>query len=192
MVRVMIDVGPWLFPDNVYDLPTLGALDIPDRAWCTANQDAEHAHEVWVLGQMLLGNFVFPFSPFAVDYGNLMSLGMSSNTTTDTPRHAHQMGIVQTLVGTLQPSPPRTETTRRLSQPKVSIEYKPIHAIVSAIQKISIVFAKLIQHIQRSPRLSRQYGGSINTHAFLVNCHEGATSFGQSPGSRVGAYCADM
>jgi hypothetical protein len=64
---VVVDVGPFLL--QLQQPPVPGADHLPDGGRCFRDEDQEHpGPDVGVLGEVLLGDQVFAFTPTTVDH----------------------------------------------------------------------------------------------------------------------------
>src|SRR6266852_4637783 len=95
---------------------------------------------------MLLPDLMLAFASRTVHYRDMVGFGPGTETTTESPRHAHQMVIVQILIGTIQFPPPHAKTATGLSHGEVGIRNHPIDAIIPTFQKLTVQSAQLIRH----------------------------------------------
>jgi hypothetical protein len=78
----------------------------------------------------------------ALKNGNAVRFCVSVHTAAEPPGHAHQVVVVQFVIGiVMEPAPPRAEPTSRIAQRAVSIQNYAIHAVVAAVQQIRILCA---------------------------------------------------
>src|SRR4051795_2885110 len=81
----------------------------------------------------------------ALNDGNAVRFCVTVHTAAEPPGHAHQVVVVQFVIGTVMESaPPRAEPTSRIAQRAVSIQNDAIHAVVAAVQQIRILCAQLV------------------------------------------------
>jgi len=142
--RIVIDKR--ILPSQVNHCATFGPLHIPNWGRRTSDQDQKYPGVAGFRRKISLSDFVFPLSWLTVDHRNLMGFGIPTNTTTQPPRHSHQMGIVQLIIRTHQSPPPGTKTACSLSHLKVGVQDNPIHAIIGGFQQALIILAKLIHY----------------------------------------------
>jgi hypothetical protein len=70
---------------------------------------------------------------------------VSVDTPAEPAGHAHQVVVVQFVIGTvMEPAPPRAEPTSRIAQRAVSIQHDAIYAVVAAVQQIRVLCAQLV------------------------------------------------
>ena len=81
-----------------------------------------------------------------LDDRNLVLLGPTIQAPAEAASQAHQMGVVQVVIGPIQSSPPGAKPARGAAHGEVGIQHDAIHAIVGALQEISVVLAKRVQH----------------------------------------------
>src|SRR5260370_31306058 len=81
-----------------------------------------------------------------VHYGDLILLGPGSQTAAESPRHAHQMIVVQVVIGTVQRTPPRAQASARLPHREVCVQDHTIDAIITAVEKIAVYGAQFFRH----------------------------------------------
>lgn len=78
----------------------------------------------WVgpLLEMFLCDLMLAFLTAAVYDGNAVRACPAAHSAAEAPCHPHKVRIVQLVIGILmQPSPPGTKATGRVSQPEVGI-----------------------------------------------------------------------
>jgi hypothetical protein len=97
--------------------------------------------------------------------GIACALAYARNATAETTRHAHQMGVVQSVIGACECLPPGTESTRRMAHPEVGIEDDTIDAIVTAEEKILV---KLTESIRHSSGRLPMYRQPVQAHGWRL------------------------
>ena len=123
--RIVIDEGSLGF--QVLNHPAAGSLYVPHRGDRSAHQNQEQSTNAGVLFEMFFGDQMFAFFTAAVDHRNTVGLRPATHTPTEASCHAHQMSIVQFRIRTVvQPSPPGTKTTWRITKPEVGIQDEAI------------------------------------------------------------------
>lgn len=143
--RIVVHVRQGRFPCDVLDGAALPSLDLPDRSRRPAHQDEEHPHKIRIFGKVLLGQFMFAFSTLTVENRDAMGACISTKPPAEATRHAHQMRVIQMLIGSImQASPPGAKSCRGLSQPEVGVEHNPIHTVIGSIHQGRIVLAERI------------------------------------------------
>ena len=100
---------------------------------------------------MFFGNIMFAFSGPAVDHGNLMGFRIPTNATAEAARQAHQVGVVQSLIGTGQVPPPDAETGGIVAHPEVAIQHDPVDAIITSREEVLITVAQPVFHSKHAP-----------------------------------------
>ena len=75
-----------------------------------------------------------------------MGFGIAAKTTTETTGQAHQMGVVQGVIGSGQGSPPDMESARRMPHTEVRIQNDPIYAIVGTGEEVLIKLTESVCH----------------------------------------------
>src|SRR6476659_9725741 len=98
---------------------------------------------------MFFRNIMLAFASPTVDHRNLLGLGISTDSAAEAARQAHQVIVVQGLIGTRQSPPPQTEAGGIVAHPIVAIQYDAIDAIVTASQKVPVNAAQLIRHASK-------------------------------------------
>ena len=88
-------------------------------------------------GEMFGRDVMLTLPGRTVDHGDLIFFGPSSQTTAESPRHAHQMIVVQVVIGTVQRTPPGAQASARLPQREVCVQDHTIDAIITAFEKIA-------------------------------------------------------
>jgi hypothetical protein len=109
-------------------------------------------------GEILFGDFMLALSHRAIHNRDLVSLGPGAKATAESPRHTHEMRIIEALIGAVKHAPPTAKAPFADPHWEVRIQDDPIHAIVAALQKILIMLAKLIPHGASAFRLKKQFG----------------------------------
>src|SRR6266699_2487068 len=99
---------------------------------------------------MLLGDFMFAFTTRTVHYGHVVRLGPGAQATAKTPGHAHQVVVVQVLIGTVELTPPHAKPSPGLAHREVGVEDHPIDAIITTVQKLTVKSAQLVGHGESS------------------------------------------
>ena len=130
---------------------------IPHARLRPAHQDEEQSPLHDGCFPVLFGNIVLPFSGAAVDHGNLVGLGIGANATAEAASQAHQVVVVEGLVGTGSASPPSPETGGFVPHSIVAIEYDAIDTIITAAQKVLVNLAQSLGH-----------GGNTTTHVSSI------------------------
>jgi hypothetical protein len=118
----------------------------PYRGRGATPQEEKQSTGDLALGQIFLGKVVFSLPTGAVQDRNSVGFGLAAKATTETTGHAHQMGVVQGVIGPGQGWPPDLESTRRMPHWEVSMEHDPIYAIVAAREKILVKVSGCIRH----------------------------------------------
>jgi len=147
MEGIMIDVRD--FALDVRD-SLLGPVHVENRCGCKSSDDVEDPAEGKVLGQMRFGQFMLLFPLSALDQGNPLFLSISMNPAAKAACEPHQMGIVKILIASPQPTPPRAESSFRLSQNEVGVQDNPIHTIIGPVKIRLIGLAEFVRHPHRS------------------------------------------
>src|SRR6266700_7785277 len=93
---------------------------------------------------MLLGDFMLAFASRTVHAGDIVRLGPGTKPTAETPSHAHQVVVVQVVVGTVELTPPHAQTSPGLAHGEVGVEDHPIDAIITTVQELTVKSAQLI------------------------------------------------
>jgi hypothetical protein len=101
-------------------------------------------------GKILCRHIVFALTRRTVHHGNLLILRPGPQTTAESPRQAHQMIVVQVVVGTVQSAPPHTQSPAGLTHSKVRVQNHAINAVVTAFKKVAVKGAQLVRHIFRA------------------------------------------
>src|SRR5208282_628903 len=148
MKGIMIHVRLRLLAADV-DSPLAEAPNVPDRKGGTADDNAEDPELVAIGGQVLLGDVVLSFATVAVDHWYVILVGPGAKASTEAPRHAHEMRIIEILVRAIEQPPPRAKPTRRLSEEKVSVQDDTINAVVSPFEPRRVMLAKGVRVKQR-------------------------------------------
>src|SRR5437899_2031255 len=73
-------------------------------------------------------------------------LDPGAQATAETPRHAHQVVVIQVLIGTAELTPPHAEAASRLAHGEVGVQDHPIDAIIPTVQKLTVKSAQLVGH----------------------------------------------
>ena len=141
MKGVVVDLGHRLFAFQM-----TGSSDLPNRSLGATHQDEKQSPGDLGLGEIILGNVVFSFPTGAVNDRNTVGFGIAAKTTTETTGQAHQMGVVQGVIGPGQGSPPDMESARRMPHTEVRTQNDPIYAIVAAGEKILVKVTESICH----------------------------------------------
>src|SRR5437870_5610916 len=80
--------------------------DVPH--WCNRPSD-KNEEQSWLdnmRGQVLLADLVLVLSSAAVNDQDAVSFSEAADATTEATGHAHQMGVIQLLVGAIHQAPP--------------------------------------------------------------------------------------
>src|SRR5438552_15112773 len=96
---------------------------------------------------------MFAFAGATVDDGHVVGFGPGAQATAETPRHAHQVVVIQVLIGTAELTPPHAEAASRLAHGEVGVQDHPIDAIIPTVQKLTVKSAQLVGH--RGPSSER-------------------------------------
>ena len=146
MKRIMIDVGPWLFGYKRSEFAGTGPWCIPNQCWSLRHQNQEEAG-FYLMGREMFGcDGMLTLPGRTVHHGNRILFGPSSQTATEAPRHAHQMMVVQVVVGALQRTPPRAQASSAMPHREVRVSDHTIDAIVTALDQIAVESAQLVRH----------------------------------------------
>ena len=105
MKRVMIDVGPGLFGRQLAELAGTSHLRIPNQRRSLRHQNQEEAGFHLMSREMCGRDVMLALARRTVHHGDVILFGPSSQTTTESPCHAHQMIVVEIVVGTVQRTP---------------------------------------------------------------------------------------
>jgi hypothetical protein len=105
----MINVGPWLFGHQLAELAGTGHLRIPNQRRSLRHQNQEEAGLHLMSREMCGRDVMLALAWRTVDHGDVIFFGPSSQTMTESPSHAHQVIVVQIVVGTVQRTPPRAQ-----------------------------------------------------------------------------------
>src|SRR6516162_2710926 len=106
-------------------------------------------------GEMFGGDVMLALPGRTVHHGDLILFGPGSQTAAESPRHAHQMIVVQVVIGTVQRTPPRPQPSARLPHCEICVQDHTVDAIITALEKIVVEGAQLIRHAYgASPRPS--------------------------------------
>lgn len=67
-------------------------------------------------------------------------IGSSPGTkaTANASGHAHQMGVVEILLGPCEPPPPDAKPSGIVSQPEIGVQHDSIQAIVRSVEKLLV------------------------------------------------------
>ena len=184
--RVVVDVGIRDFIDNVW-LSVVADAHFANRRRSPAGQDAENALKVWIRGKISLCNLLLAFASRALDQRDFSTFTMCAKPPCEASRETHQMRVFQFLLVAHESIPPSAETAAGLCHVEIGVQNNSIHAIVSAVEKIVIVFAELVWHHESSPSID-VYKAIVTEYTkerYNSSCAEGATSSGRSPGRGV-------
>ena len=100
-----------------------------------------------VHGQVLLTDLVLVFPSAAVNDRDVVSFSEAADSTTEATGHAHQMGVVQLLVGAIhQAPPPGPKAPSRVAQAVVGVQDDAIDTVIGAVQQLSIALRQLVGH----------------------------------------------
>jgi hypothetical protein len=96
---------------------------------------------------MLFRHLVLVFAGRAVDDRYAVVLCPGPQTPAESAGHAHEMVIVEIVVGTVQGTPPHTQASAALAHSKVRVQNYAIDAIVTTFEKAAVKGAELVRHI---------------------------------------------
>src|SRR6266540_5069831 len=117
------------------DAARTGTSDVPQRHLRSSDKNQKQATLHRVGGKIVFGQVVLALSASAVDNWNSVSLGEAAHSTTEATGHAHEMSVVQLLVGAAhQPPPPLPKATGRVADPVVRIQDNPVDAVVGPVE----------------------------------------------------------
>jgi len=152
--------------------------------WLALNEKQSLGH--LRLAQVLFGYIVFSIAHGALDHWNVAGLRKGAHPTTESACHPHQVGIVQTLVGAHQLTPPHAQPAGIMPHPKRSVQHDSIHAIVAATQQILIQTAQSLRHAATLP--AQRLRVPLRILASDSCGPAGATRSGRSPRTSVARY----
>ncbi len=142
---VMVDIG--LLPGEVPNAAGRRALDVPHPRHRPGDQDQAHAFPDGVGRQILGGDLVLALALAAVDDRDAVGLGEAPQAATESPGHAHEMGVVQVRLGAAgQSPPPLPKPTRGVAQREVGVEDDAVYAVVAPLQEIAVLVAQPVTH----------------------------------------------
>src|SRR5882762_5803710 len=101
-------------------------------------------------GEMFGRDIMLALPGRTVHHGDLILLGPGSQTAAESPRHAHQMIVVQVVIGTVQRTPPGAQASPGLSHREICVQDHTIDAIITAVEKIAVEGAQLVWHAFRA------------------------------------------
>ena len=87
-------------------------LNVPHQGWRTGHQNQENSMLACMLRKMFPGDLVFFFAPRAIDHWDPVGFGPPMQPPAEAARHAHQMLVIQSFIGTIQEAPPMPKTAR--------------------------------------------------------------------------------
>ena len=143
--RVVVHEG--LLLGQIPDDAASRTADLPHWRHRAGDQDEKHTRSHRVGGQVGLGDQMLALPAAAVDDRDLVGLGKGADSAGEPARHAHQLGVVQLLLGAfVQAPPPHPKPARVVPQREVGVEHDAVHAVVGAGQQLVIPLAQLISH----------------------------------------------
>ena len=116
----MIDAGPWLFGHQRAELAGTGPLRFPNQRRSLRYQNHEEAWLPLMSREMFGRDVMLALARRAVHEWDLILFGPGSQTAAESPRHAHQMIVVEVAIGTVQ-CPPSAQASARLSHGEVRV-----------------------------------------------------------------------
>ena len=97
---------------NIADLAGARFGNVPHPGRRSGHQNQEHPRLACMLRQMLLGDLVFLLARRTIDHRDPVGFGPPTQPPAETARHAHQMLVIQSFIGTVQESPPMPKPAR--------------------------------------------------------------------------------
>jgi hypothetical protein len=76
----------------------------------------------------------------------MVGFGPGPESAAEPARHAHQVSVIEALIGALQSAPPTPEATTINALWEVRIQDNAIHAVVAAFQEICVLLAQRVRH----------------------------------------------
>ena len=133
MKGIMIDVGPRLLDHELTEFAGTGHLRLPNQCGRLGHQDKKQPGFAVVSGEMFLGYLVLALAGRTILYRNAVGLGPGPQPTAESSSHgtryarsacvphAHQMIVIQILIGTIQGTPPRAKASPGLTHSEVGV-----------------------------------------------------------------------
>jgi hypothetical protein len=143
----MVHVRPGRFDYKLAEFAGTGHLRFPNQRWGLRHQYHEQSRLSLMSGEMFGGKVMLAFAGRTVHDRNLVLFRPGSQTAAETPRHAHEMIVVEILIGTVQGAPPEAKAPAKLPVPEVRVQDHTIDAIVTAFEEIVVHGAQLVRHI---------------------------------------------
>src|SRR5438128_75745 len=118
-----------------------------------------------------------------IHHRDLVGLCPGTQTAAESSRHAHQMIVVQLVIGTAQCTPPHAQSSAGLAHREVCVQNHPIDAIITAFEKIAVEGAQLVRHCFRSVTAT-----CLSPQPLTESCPAGATISRRSPRKSVATF----
>src|SRR5579859_5432318 len=84
----------------------------------------------------------------AVNDRNALRPGKAMHSPTESTSHAHQVRVIQVLVGAVgQTSPPFAKAASRVTERVERIEHDAIDTVVAALQQVPVSLAEVVGHL---------------------------------------------
>jgi hypothetical protein len=141
---VMIDIRPRFFSRNIANLPFPRLLHMPHDSRGATDQNKEQAGFGRMLGEEFLGRQVLPLAAPAIDYWHAIGFGPGTKPAAEASRHAHQVFVVELLIGPVQRLPPVPKTSAVAATREPRVNHHPIHAIVLSFEKFRVSAGELV------------------------------------------------
>ena len=147
MKGIMIHVGPRIFGYQLAEFPGSRLLRLPHQRRCFRDQNQKQSRLHLGRRELLLGDFMLAYLWRTVHHGDLVGFGPCTETPAEAPGHAHQMGVIQVFIRTVEFTPPHAKATSCLAHTEIRIQNHAIDAIVIAFEKIAVKGAQLVGHV---------------------------------------------
>ena len=99
MKGIMIDIRPRILRHELTELSRARHLHLPNRRRCFGDKNQENSRFGLLNSEMFLGHFVLVLAGRTVDHRDVIVFRPSPQAAAETSVHAHQMIVIQILVG---------------------------------------------------------------------------------------------
>ena len=151
MVKVVvIHIRPRFLARDISDVALGGLLDVPDGLWSAVHQNEKQTALNFMRRQELFGCQVFPLAAIAIDHGHAVGLRPAAQPAAEASGHAHQMLVVELVIGPEQRAPPVPETSAIAAAGQVGVYDDAINAALDPCDKFLILTGELVWHASAS------------------------------------------
>src|SRR5450759_3857559 len=157
MKGIMIDVGPRCLDHQLTEFARTGHLRLPNQCGRFGHPDQKKSWFPLFGGEIFLCDLVLALARRTVHYRDAIGFSPGPQAPAEPSRHAHEMIVIQILIGTVQGTPPSAKASPGLTHSEVGVQHDTIHAIITVLEKIAVQGTQLVRPAFRSITRARPF-----------------------------------